>query len=311
MTRPTLRDLDLNAGKISHHRYVRHDAPTPEGWTDDGPCPGHHGHWSRMATLADAQQETLAMTPPDHIPAMRANGIENHPSPVENRSPSSAPVEKPFIIALSGPAGSGKSTAAEYLARRHGFARTRFAAPLKAMMGAFYSSLGFTAADIEARIEGDLKQADCPHLCGKTPRLAMQTLGTEWGREILGASFWVDAWRETAARVLDEGGKVVVEDCRFEDEAIAVRALGGIVIGLKGRGGIAGGHKSEAGVDADVTLWNDGPPEILHARLDGLIARFGREQIMAAQYNGGSTGFEPDPMPGMDPRQPAHAAFCR
>jgi hypothetical protein len=62
MTRPTLRDIDLNAGKISHYRYVRHDAPTPAGWTDDGPCPGHHGNWSRMARLAEAQQETLAMT---------------------------------------------------------------------------------------------------------------------------------------------------------------------------------------------------------------------------------------------------------
>jgi hypothetical protein len=202
--------------------------------------------------------------------------VENHPAPVGGRAVSNGFIAKPSIIALSGPAGSGKSTAAEYLARHHGFARTRFAAPLKAMMGAFYSSLGFTASDIEARIEGQLKEIECPHLCGKTPRFAMQRLGTEFGREILGASFWVDAWRETAARVLDEGGKIVVEDCRFDDEAIAVRAFGGIVIGLKGRGGIAGGHKSEAGVDADVTLWNDGPPEILHARLDGIIERMAR-----------------------------------
>jgi hypothetical protein len=192
---------------------------------------------------------------------------------------------EPIIIALSGPAGSGKSTAAEYLARHHGFARTRFAAPLKAMMGAFYSSLGFTADDIAVRIEGSLKERGCPHLCGKTPRLAMQTLGTEWGREILGASFWVDAWRETAARVLDEGGKVVVEDCRFDDEAIAVRALGGIVIGIKGRGGISGGHKSEAGVDADVTIWNDGTPEILHARLDGILDRYKRDRTMVEKID--------------------------
>jgi hypothetical protein len=59
---PTLSDLDLSsARRISHYRYVRNDAPIPDGWTDDGPCPGHHGNWSRMATLAAAQQETLAM----------------------------------------------------------------------------------------------------------------------------------------------------------------------------------------------------------------------------------------------------------
>jgi hypothetical protein len=59
MTRPTLRDLDLNAGKISHYRYVRHDAPTPAGWTEDGPCPGHHGNWSRMAR----KEPEMALTP--------------------------------------------------------------------------------------------------------------------------------------------------------------------------------------------------------------------------------------------------------
>jgi hypothetical protein len=57
---PTLSDLDLSsARRISHYRYVRNDAPTPEGWTDDGPCPGHHGNWSRMAT----KEPEMALTP--------------------------------------------------------------------------------------------------------------------------------------------------------------------------------------------------------------------------------------------------------
>ena len=35
----------------------------------------------------------------------------------------------------------------------------------------------------EAHIEGALKEVPCELLGGKTPRYAMQTLGTEWGRD--------------------------------------------------------------------------------------------------------------------------------
>jgi hypothetical protein len=74
MKSPTLYDLDLSsAQRISHYRYIRNDAPIHEGWTDDGPCPGHHGNWSRMATLAEAQQETLAMA--DNVHAETSTGF--------------------------------------------------------------------------------------------------------------------------------------------------------------------------------------------------------------------------------------------
>jgi hypothetical protein len=60
MKSPTLYDLDLSSARqISYHRYVRNDAPIPEGWADDGPCPGHHGNWSRMAT----KEHEMALTP--------------------------------------------------------------------------------------------------------------------------------------------------------------------------------------------------------------------------------------------------------
>ena len=179
----------------------------------------------------------------------------------------------PVVIGLAGPAGSGKSTAAEILAREHGFVRTRFAAPLKAMMAAFFRECGLTDDDILARLEGPRKEHEDPLLCGRTPRYAMQTLGTEWGRETIGRDLWVNAWRETACRALDENGRIVVEDVRFADEAAAVRGLGGVVLGLRGRGGISGAHVSESGVEADVTVWNDGPVEILAARVAGVLAR--------------------------------------
>lgn len=49
MTAPTLSDLDLDsARRVTEHRYIRHGEPTPEGWSDAGDCPGHHGNWSRI-----------------------------------------------------------------------------------------------------------------------------------------------------------------------------------------------------------------------------------------------------------------------
>jgi hypothetical protein len=157
----------------------------------------------------------------------------------------------PAVVAFTGRAQAGKSTAAAYLVERHGYTRVRFAGPLKDMMRA----IGLD----DAEIEGNLKEAPCVLLQGKTPRHAMQALGTEWGRDCIGPNFWVDIWSAQAARVIRQGGRVAVDDCRFPNENSAVRALGGRVIAIEGRGGISGGHISEAGSGAaDATVWNVG-----------------------------------------------------
>jgi len=162
----------------------------------------------------------------------------------------------PPIIALSGPAGCGKSTVSEYLASRHGYAKTKFAKPLKDMCRA----IGMT----ESQIEGDDKETPVEWLGDNSPRHAMQTLGTEWGRRWMGDDFWVNLWaRSAAGRPL-----VVVDDCRFPNEAAAVRRLGGRVIRVDGRGGIAGKHASEAGIGiADEVICNDGSVADLHDRV--------------------------------------------
>lgn len=169
------------------------------------------------------------------------------------------------LIAFTGPAGSGKSTAARHLVEKHGFVLVKFAGPLKAMMRA----IGFGDADIE----GEFKERPHYLLQGKTPRHAMQTLGTEWGRECIGPDFWIVLWARTVGDVLDQGGKVVCDDCRFDNEATAVHDMGGTIVRLTGRGGIAGGHSSEAGGWlADVEVANDNEPSDLHARVAGLVA---------------------------------------
>lgn len=168
------------------------------------------------------------------------------------------------LLALTGVALSGKSTAADYLCLRHGFVRVKFAGPLKAMLRA----IGLT----DAEIEGDLKEHLTPLLAGKTPRHAMQTLGTEWGRKRIGEAFWINLWTESASDVLDQGGRVVVDDCRFPNEVDAVHRLGGKVVRLTGRGGINGGHSSEALEFApDIILDNSNSMRQLQESLDRII----------------------------------------
>lgn len=168
----------------------------------------------------------------------------------------------PRVVALTGAAGSGKSTAAGYLIRRHGYERVKFAGPLKNMCRAIGLS--------EDHIEGDLKEVPSDMLCGKTPRHLMQALGTELGRNLIGEDFWIRLWLHRVAAAK----RVVVDDCRFPNEAEAVRSLGGVIIKLAGRGGIAGSHASEAGCGTwDSTVENDGCVTDLYASVEQAIRR--------------------------------------
>jgi hypothetical protein len=173
----------------------------------------------------------------------------------------------PDVIALAGPAGSGKSTAARHLIERHGYVLVKFAGPLKQMLRA----IGMT----DEHIEGSLKEVPSKLLCGKTPRWAMQSLGKEWARDLIGPDLWVNAWYETVADVLDQGGRVVTDDCRYENEAARVRELGGRIFELQGRGGIAGGHSSEGyRPAADTLLMNTQGVDALHRQIDYALAAY-------------------------------------
>lgn len=142
------------------------------------------------------------------------------------------------LIALTGYAGSGKSTVARHLVEAHGFTLVKFASPLKQML----KCLGLG----DREIEGDLKEKPHSVLCGKTPRHAMQTLGTEWGRDLIGSHLWVNVAVESVLACFDQGGSVVIDDLRFENEADAVRILGGEIISVVRPGiGSVSRHPSE------------------------------------------------------------------
>lgn len=143
------------------------------------------------------------------------------------------------LVAFTGKAGAGKSTAAAYLVDQFWYKRLRFAGPLKAMIAA----LGLT----EAEYDGSLKELPCERLMGVTPRKAMQTIGTEWGRACIHADLWTRLWQQDAMQVLRAGRKVVCDDCRFPNEAALIKALGGKIIKIVNPGTVAEAtHESEA-----------------------------------------------------------------
>lgn len=170
------------------------------------------------------------------------------------------------LIALTGYAGSGKTTAAKHLVEAHGFTLVKFAGPLKSMMRCL--GLG------DREIEGDLKETPCAILGGKTPRHAMQTLGTEWGRALIHSDLWVNAAMEVVADVLDHGGRVVIDDMRFGNEAEAVRSRGGAIIHISRPGvGPVNAHPSEDNpIHADWCIHNNYWEPQLRGMLDHILS---------------------------------------
>lgn len=166
--------------------------------------------------------------------------------------------DRPRLIGITGFKRSGKDTTASVMADILGYDLIQFAGPLKDMLRTLLRCQGIDETTIEACVEGDMKEAPAPCLMGKTPRLAMQTLGTEWGREVLGDTIWVDTALRRAAQ--SERGAIIT-DVRFANEAQAIRDAGGVIIRVeRPEVGLKSDHPSErevASIQADHILRND------------------------------------------------------
>mgnify|MGYP003475731213 FL=1 len=112
-----------------------------------------------------------------------------------------------MIIGITGVAGSGKDTAADYLVSKYGFTKVSFAAILKNMLSVAGLPEPSNRDDKEKIVEG----------FNFTWREAAQTLGTEWGRS-LDENIWV----KLTMASLEEGKNYVFSDVRFDNEAKAI-----------------------------------------------------------------------------------------
>lgn len=176
-----------------------------------------------------------------------------------------------IVIAFTGKAGAGKSTCADHLISKHGFVRIKFASALKAMLRTFLAYRGAPSDAVEAMMEGHLKEVPAPWLNGRTPRHAMQYLGTSWGRELIDENLWVDTERDH----LPKSGRFVCDDCRFPNEAAMIRSVGGKIVQVVRPSGFliaSAGHESEAhALEPDYMLINTGTIVDLRGDLDRLL----------------------------------------
>ena len=171
------------------------------------------------------------------------------------------------FIGLCGLAGSGKSTAADYLVRHHGFLRLSYASPIKRMVRAMLIEAGAPFLDAVEMVDGKLKELPTPFLAGRTPRHAMQTLGTEWGRDLIAQ----DIWRRILLNKVSQNAseRIVVDDVRFPNEVEGLRAEGFHIIRVvRASAHATGGHSSEAqDFEVDTVITNDGTVADLQASL--------------------------------------------
>lgn len=148
------------------------------------------------------------------------------------------------IVGLTGRKRSGKDTAAQVF-EASGYTSLSFATMLKAMLATMLEMQGVDEDTIVRMLHDDLKEVPTPFLNGQTPRHAMQTLGTEWGRKLIHPDIWVDA----TMRAAEQFDRVIIPDVRFPNEVEAVTSRGGWVYRIVRDGIDQDQHESEALID--------------------------------------------------------------
>lgn len=164
-------------------------------------------------------------------------------------------IQKKRIIGIAGFARSGKDTLADYLCHDHGCTKTHFADAIKKQLKEIfnftdeqlwgsekekpderYPISGICPRDrahCERQSDGSWRCPTCKNAYGTflTARLAMQTLGTEWGRTMY-PNIWIDCTmrfiQESAQRANKD--RWVIADVRMWDEVHRIKEIGGIVV---------------------------------------------------------------------------------
>tara|TARA_R110000796_G_scaffold25716_1_gene72224 strand:- start:65 stop:544 length:480 start_codon:yes stop_codon:yes gene_type:complete len=146
------------------------------------------------------------------------------------------------LIGLCGPKGVGKTT----FAKLQEATVLSFAGPIKRMLKQILPPGDWL---------GERKEDQLPDFPeGITPRVMLQTLGTEWGRTSVDPDIWVKAAMREAEYFMHIDSKVIFDDVRFANEAVAIRQAGGKVYRVS-RSDFevrADSHISELGLPAEL-----------------------------------------------------------
>lgn len=177
---------------------------------------------------------------------------------------------------------SGKSTAALYL-KESGvipdcLGPFSFASPLKTMAMTFLRCLGYDKHEAHSLVF-ERKEEIIPEI-NKTSRYVLQTLGTEWGRELIGQNLWIEIMRRRLENCRKKRFSAVIDDVRFFNEAQMIKSLGGSTWKIVRPGLIPPrGHASEGSLNDwdgfDHVIVNDGSLQDLYDKIDALLKNAG------------------------------------
>jgi hypothetical protein len=140
-----------------------------------------------------------------------------------------------MIVGLVGFIGAGKGTVADLLVERHNFFKESFANSVKDSCAAVF---GWDRAMLEGDTPESRAWREQPDQWwsdkfGKefSPRLALQLMGTEAGRDV----FHPDLWVHTVLRRCEQApyNNYVIADVRFPNEINAIKDSGGVVIRVR------------------------------------------------------------------------------
>lgn len=140
-----------------------------------------------------------------------------------------------MIIGICGFIGSGKDTVADYLVNFHGFRRESYASSLKDAVANIFGwdrvlLEGRTAESREWREQKDEWWANRLNIPQLTPRYILQ----HWGTDILRDKFHNDIWIASVENKLRQTkDNIVITDCRFPNEILSLKNIGGKVIRVK------------------------------------------------------------------------------
>ena len=140
-----------------------------------------------------------------------------------------------MIVGLVGFIGAGKGTVADLLVERHNFFKESFANSVKDSCAAVF---GWDRAMLEGDTPESRAWREQPDQwwsdkLGRefSPRLALQLMGTEAGRDV----FHPDLWVHTVLRRCEQApyNNYVIADVRFPNEINAIKDSGGVVVRVR------------------------------------------------------------------------------
>lgn len=158
---------------------------------------------------------------------------------------------------MSGYARSGKDEAAKVMVEEFGFTRVAFADKLREVLYALNPIISANFwDDYFIHLQDVIDEHGWDHYketeYGTEIRRLLQRLGTEAGRQTLWDSIWIDA----ALTGFDESSKIVVTDCRFPNEAQAIKDRGGKVVRIE-RAGVGPALSADGTAHASETSLDD------------------------------------------------------